>query len=160
MRGNYLWLHYKNAIICFSLSSHHKTLTVRPEGLHSMAGIWSILFGREIVLLIAVHPLLNLSLEFFIPFLTFHILCFQLFHVVALCLFFCVLCQQPHLLQIKGWRFLCSCTEVLLVVLWAIYGKQEFMKSACSIPILLCLQQQGPGRKAQQIDPDFKSQSG
>lgn len=87
-------------IICLSLSSHQKTgfycvqLTASPEGLCSLAGVWSILFGCEIVLLIAVHPLLHLSSEFLVLFLNFHLLCFELFHVVPLPLFFCVLRQQ------------------------------------------------------------------
>jgi len=74
----------------------------------------------------------------------------------------CVLCQQgfflileerrvPRLFQIKTWRFLCSCTEVLLLIRWAIYGKQEFMKSAYTIQILLCSQQHKRGIKTQQI---------
>lgn len=69
--------------------------------------------------------------------------------------------RVPHLFQIKGWRFLCSCMEVLLLIRWAIYGKQEFMRSAYPIQILLCSQQQEPGRKRhdRQIDPGFKSQS-
>lgn len=63
-RGNYLYLHYKiviGSLPQFSFPSEDflccVELTASPECLHFLTHVRSILFGHEIVLLIAVHPL-------------------------------------------------------------------------------------------------------